>query len=796
MADQQSQDLVTVTIDGVEIQAPRNAMLIEVADQAGINIPRFCYHKHLSIAANCRMCMVEVEKAPKPLPACATPVADGMQVHTRSALALDAQKGTMEFLLINHPLDCPVCDQGGECELQDVAVGYGSDVGRFNERKRVVKDKNIGPLVSTDMTRCIHCTRCVRFGTEIAGVSELGATGRGEFMEIGTYVEKSLSSELSGNVIDLCPVGALNAKPSRMRARAWEMESHSNISAHDSFGSNLSMHTLRNEVIRVVPQENSELNETWISDRDRFSYEGMYSENRLRQVMHKQADEWQTSDWSDAIDAVSNVLKEYAPDEIGFLLSGNQTNEELFLAQKLARGLDVNNIDHRIYQTDFQAQDDDPLFPWLGMNIKDIESQDLIVIIGSDLRTEQPMLAHKVRQATRNGAKVVVINPQYTDWHMPLAAHEIVKPQEWLNQLLLLVSALSQQSDKQVPAELRESLIDVDDSFKQFIDMLLLANNSCVLVGQLMQQHYDYSSLRSLSYWIAQLSHSTFGYVSLASNSAGAALLGVLPHRLPMAKPVAEPGLNYLQMIESPRKVYVLMGIEPEWDCALPAKTLNALQQADVVISLGSFVTDAMRDYCDWLLPINSYAEVEGTKINIEGRWQSCNKVVSSSGEAKPAWKVLRMLGCELGLDGFDYLSISNVQSEISSSIDKACEFSNELTSIPLIEVKQHNTEDVYCVGSTPIYSIDPLVRNAASLQQAQASDESAAHVNAFDIEKYGLVEGKWVKVIQGDESGIFQCVLDNKVLPGTVYIPRALPRSEKLGALYGSVELKNLSVE
>ena len=793
MSDQQ--DTVKVTIDGVEIQAPRNAMLIEVADQAGINIPRFCYHKHLSVAANCRMCMVEVEKAPKPLPACATPVADGMQVHTRSALALDAQKGTMEFLLINHPLDCPVCDQGGECELQDVAVGYGSDIGRFNERKRVVEDKNIGPLVSTDMTRCIHCTRCVRFGSEIAGVSELGATGRGEFMEIGTYVEKSLSSELSGNVIDLCPVGALNAKPSRMRARAWEMVTHENISAHDSFGSNISMHTLRDEVIRVVPKENTELNETWISDRDRFSYEGLYSDNRLQQVMKKSSSEWHISDWSDAIEQVAQSLKEFNPEDIGFLLSANQTNEELYLAQKLARGLGVNNIDHRVQQTDFSAQNDDPIFPWLGMNIDDIETQDLIVVIGSDLRSEQPMLAHRVRKAASKGAKVVVINPVQTDWHMQLAAHELVLPQQMLSRLLALLSSLNELSDVKLLAGLEEKLQAPEASLKEFAGMLLNAKNSCVLIGQLMQQDKNFSALRAVSYWIAQSSHSKFGYVSLESNACGAALMGALPHRQAMGVTIAEPGMDYQQMIESPRKVYVLIGLQPEWDCALPAKTLNALNQADVVIALSSFVTEAMYEYCDWLLPISCYAEVEGTKVNMEGRWQSCKKVVNAVGEAKEGWKILRMLGAALELKDFGYLSLDNVRAEIASMTDESFEFSNKLSSVPIIGSDINDHDAIHCVTSLPIYSVDALVRNATSLQEAQGLQEASAHINSSDIKKYNLVAGKWVKVIQGEESGIFQCIADDNVLPGSIYIERALPRSEKLGAITGPVELKNLSV-
>jgi len=373
-----------------------------------------------------------MEKSPKPVASCAMPAAEGQVIFTNTEMVKKAREGVMEFLFINHPLDCPVCDQGGECDLQDVAMGYGGDISRFNEGKRVVSDKNIGPLVSTDMTRCIHCTRCVRFGDEIAGVSELGATGRGEFMEIGTYVEKSLSSELSGNVIYLCPVGALNAKPSRMKARAWEMIEQSNISVHDSFGSNLMMHTLRNEVIRVVPKENSEVNETWISDRDRFSYEGMYSDNRLTQVMQKNAGEWEQSDWPEALHSVAATLKLYDAEDIGFLVSPNQSNEEIYLLQKLTRALNIKNIDHRINQVDFEHQHADPAFPWLGQNIEDVEKQDAILIIGSDLRSEQPMLTHRVRKARARGSKVFVFNPHHCEFHMNLSAHVIVKPQAWL----------------------------------------------------------------------------------------------------------------------------------------------------------------------------------------------------------------------------------------------------------------------------------------------------------------------------------------------------------------------------
>ncbi|MDW3095093.1 MAG: NADH-quinone oxidoreductase subunit NuoG [Gammaproteobacteria bacterium] len=797
MTDQNQKDLVTVTIDGVDVQAPRNAMLIEVADQAGVSIPRFCYHKHLSVAANCRMCMVEVEKAPKPLPACATPVSDGMKVFTRSELALDAQKGTMEFLLINHPLDCPVCDQGGECELQDVAMGYGSDVSRFNERKRVVRDKNIGPLVSTDMTRCIHCTRCVRFGNEIAGVSELGATGRGEFMEIGTYVEKSLSSELSGNVIDLCPVGALNAKPSRMKARAWEMVEQSNISAHDSFGSNLIMHTLRNEVIRVVPQENPDVNETWISDRDRFSYEGMYSDNRLKHVMYKDAEEWKQLHWSDALSSIAAILKKYDADDVGFLISPNQSNEELYLTQKIARALGVNNIDHRVNQIDFQHQDSDPAFPWLGQNIANLEKQDAILIIGSDLRNEQPMLAHKVRKASARGAKVFVVNPHHCEFHMSLSGNIIVKPQEWLARLIGLLAGLNNSAKHKAPSEWQSLLSSAkfDDDMAGIAKALLDKENSTVLIGSLMQHHYEYSNLRAVSFCLAQLTESTFGYISTASNASGASLLGVLPHRAIMSQAIDEPGMTYQQMIQSPRKVLVLIGLEPEWDCVLPVETLRALEQAEQVIAINSFTTEAMQQYCDWMLPIKCYAEAEGTKINMEGRWQSYSKVVEADEDVKDGWKILRMLGSELELEEFDYLSIEDVRKEISQQLDSSFEFSNVLPSFPDVDIKHWESDVIFSTGATPIYSIDAIVRNASSLKQAQNLDESVMMVNVIDVEKHGLIEGKWVKVSQGDYSGIFKCVINNDILPGTVHIPRGLPRSEKLSGFFVAVELKNLSV-
>ena len=797
MSEQSQQDLVTVTIDGVEIRAPRNSMIIEVADRAGIAIPRFCYHKHLSIAANCRMCMVEVEKAPKPLPACATPIGDGMQIHTRSQLAMDAQKGTMEFLLINHPLDCPICDQGGECELQDLAMGYGSDVGRFNERKRVVKDKNIGPLVSTDMTRCIHCTRCVRFGSEIAGLRELGATGRGEFMEIGTYVEKSLSSELSGNVIDLCPVGALNAKPSRMRGRAWEMTEARGISPHDALGSNINFHIIRNQVMRVVPQENPEINETWLSDRDRFSYEAMYSDERLQQAMCKQNDQWRPVSWSEALRGVAQTLRNYAPEDIGILVSPNQSNEEIYLLQKLARALNINNIDHRVHQVDFSDQHNDPLFPWLGQSIVELEQQEVVVVIGSDLRSEQPLLAHRIRKAVKQGARVVVVNPQKFEFHMPIAVHEVVQLQQWQSALLALCAAASVDSKQALPAEITKLTkeIEISDQAKKIAQLLHQHQNTTIVIGHTMQQHFEYAGSRALAYWLAKLTQSTFGNVALASNAAGAALLGALPHRGVMGATIEEPGLDWVQMIQSPRKVYLLMGLEPEWDSALPAAAVHALSQAESVIALNSFTSETMLEYCDWMLPLACYAETEGTKINLEGRWQGYTKAVDADVDAKNGWKILRKLADELELNGFEYFSLDEVSSAIREQIDSSISFTNELKSTPDIKITHFDEDDMLRIGSIPIYSIDPLVRRAPALQQAQDLQEAELMVHPEDIYKWSLLEGKWVRVTQDGEKSILKCVANEDLIPGTVCIPRGLSRSEKLGAVFGRVELKNLSV-
>ncbi len=541
-----SNDQVSLEINGIPLQARKGAMIIEVADEADIDIPRFCYHKKLSIAANCRMCLVQVEKAPKALPACATPVAEGMKVFTRSPEALTAQKATMEFLLINHPLDCPICDQGGECELQDIAMGYGEDVSRYTESKRVVKDKNIGPLISTDMTRCIHCTRCVRFGAEIAGMRELGATGRGEFMEIGTYVEKALSSELSGNIIDLCPVGALNAKPSRMAARAWELIQHASVAPHDAIGSNLYLHTLRGRVVRAVPREREGINETWISDRDRFSYQGLYSADRFDSPKLKVAEDWDVVDWDSALTQISERLREYASEEVGVLVGANATLEEMYLLQKLMRGIGVHNIDHRLRQADYSDQARAPLFPWLGQLIADLESLDALLLVGSNIRKEQPIAAHRLRKASLKGAKLMAVNPRDFEFVFALSDKLIVQPLAMVEALAGIAKASLHLASVEIPQALEAVLagVEVAPTHERMAEQLRAAKRASILLGPMVENHPYFSQLRVLASVIAEHTGACLGYLPLAANSAGAWLAGVLPHRLPAGQKDTNPGLD------------------------------------------------------------------------------------------------------------------------------------------------------------------------------------------------------------------------------------------------------------
>lgn len=784
---------VNLEINGVALKARKGAMVIEVADQAGIRIPRFCYHDKLSIAANCRMCLVEVEKAPKPLPACATPVMEGMKVFTRSAKALEAQRGTMEFLLINHPLDCPICDQGGECELQDVAMGYGRDVSRYSEGKRVVADKNIGPLISTDMTRCIHCTRCVRFGQEIAGVMELGAPGRGENMRITTYVEGTVDSEMSGNVIDLCPVGALNAKPSRMTARAWELAQHAGVAAHDCIGSNLYFHTLRGAVNRVVPRDNESLNECWISDRDRFSYEGLKSERRLRTPMIRQHDQLVPCDWDTALQAVADGLRDVAdrhgPDQLGALVSPNASVEEMYLLQRLVRGLGSNNIDHRLRQADFSGSDQAPLYPSLGQSVADLEALDALLLVGSNLRKEQPIAGHRVRKAALKGAKVFAVNSRAFEFNFPLAGLALCRPDEMIDALAGVLRAL-RDLGRPVDDVLGPLLDDAQPQpgLAAMAKALAEGRRAAVLLGPQAMAHPHFERLRVLADAIARASDANFGLLSDGANAAGAWLAGAVPHRQAGGAPSSAPGLDAAAMLTEPRRAFFLYGIEPEYDSYDPAATRLALDAAELVVVCTAFEHEALRDYAHVLLPIGAFAEAAGTWVNAEGRWQSATGAVAPSGDARPGWKVLRVLGNFLDLAGFDYQSAEQVRDELKAQVPGDGPAPHTAGS-QWSGKPQAPTGLVRVSGVNP-HAVDYVTRHAPSLQRTRDARDQQARINSELARQLGLTGAERALLRQGNAYTTVELLIDDSVADGCVWLPAGTPASARLGPMFGEIEL------
>ena len=789
-----SEDTITLFINDKEVTAPKGAMVIEVTDEHDIDVPRFCYHKKLSIAANCRMCMVEVEGAPKPLPACATPIAEGMKVYTKSKFALDAQQGTMEFLLINHPLDCPVCDQGGECELQDVAMGYGHGVSRYTERKRVVPDKELGPLVSTDMTRCIHCTRCVRFGTEIAGISELGATGRGEFMEIGTYVEKSLSSELSGNVIDVCPVGALNAKPSRMTARAWEMVQVPSVIPHDGVGSNVYLHTLRNQVMRVVPRENEEINETWISDRDRFSYEGLNSTDRAQQPMIKTDQGWDVIDWDSALTNTADMLREYQSDDIGVLLAPHSTLEEMYLLQKIFRHLGVNNIDHRTQQLDFSDQDVMPLFPYLGQSIESIEDNDSIFLVGSDIRLEQPMLAHRIRKANgkANGRRceVFTLNPQNFEYNFTLEQTWSAAPQIWVRSLAEIAKCA--QSTEGLPENLKSLIDSVDASVdaQQIYNSLKYGQRSCVMFGAIAESHPQASALRALCNFIARESGSSFAQIARSGNTAGAWLAGALPHRIQAGKTAGDSGMNVTQMINTPRKAFVIFNLEPEFDFTNASAAVDAMHAADFVVVFTPYMNEQIQQYADVILPIATFAETNGTFVNNEGRWQSIVKAVNAPGEARPGWKILRVLANKLGIEEIQYQSSDDIRDELKQEFNQDTEFDSNLTDFLHVNISQ-NEKTIYRVSDSPAYAGDNILRRASSLQQTVEGEQGYIAMSEQQAIDLNIQNEKVVRIVQGKYETTLPLRINEDISYNCVWIQKSAQVSDALGESIAPVDVQ-----
>ncbi|WP_018868601.1 MULTISPECIES: NADH-quinone oxidoreductase subunit NuoG [unclassified Thioalkalivibrio] len=795
MSQDQKQDLVSIEIDGRTIEAPKGAMLIDVADDADIRIPRFCYHKKLSVAANCRMCLVEVEKAPKPLPACATPVMDGMKVYTQSPLALRAQKGTMEFLLINHPLDCPICDQGGECELQDVAMGYGDSVSKYTEAKRVVKDKDIGPLIETEMTRCIHCTRCVRFGEEIAGVRELGATGRGEHMRIGTYVEKTVAHELSGNVIDLCPVGALTAKPSRYTARAWELSQAATIAPHDAVGSNLYLHTYDGRAMRVVPRDNEAVNETWISDRDRFSYTGLYAEDRLTCPRMKVDGQWQDVSWETALSYAVEGLKEIAPERIGALLSPSLSVEEHYLAQKVLRGMGVVDIDHRLDQVDFSDESAAPLFPYLGVAISDLEDADAVLLVGCNPRREQPLLAHRLRKAASRGARVSLINDMLLDLTYPVQAQLVGHERD---QVMALAGVAGQiaAAGKSLPKKLEKIVKDAESrdadtraAFEHIAKSLLEGKQGHVLLGQVAIHGPAFGTLRALAGWIAKHTGARLGYLPAGANAAGAWLAGVLPHRGPAGGEVESTGNNAAEMIAEGREAFVIAGIEPGHDGADPVALRATLEKAGFVVALSAFASADMEAVADVLLPVATSFENSGTFVNVEGRWQSYRAAARAPEDVRPGWKVWRVLGNLLDQRGMDYLDSRAVRDELkgllaAASFDTAVNMNKAQLAMP-----EPIQGDLYRVQAAGLYSTDALVRRAEPLQTSPEG-RLAECVMVHPESAGGLDTGSRVKLRQDGAETELTLILDDAVPVGLAVTFAGSTAMGRLGAPNATVTL------
>ncbi len=722
MSAQPHSDTVTIEVNGASLQARKGQMLIEVTDAAGITVPRFCYHEKLPIAANCRMSLVEVERAPKPMPACATPVMDGMKVHTHSTKALAAQRGVMEFLLINHPLDCPICDQGGECELQDLALGFGRGVSRFAEQKRVVFDKNVGPLISTDLTRCIHCTRCIRFLEHIAGQKELGATGRGEHMSIGTYIERAIESELSGNVIDVCPVGALTSKPFRFTARPWELTQHAGIAPHDGVGSNVYFHVRGGRVMRVVPRENPALNEVWLSDRDRYSYQGLYSDDRAHVPEIKELDgTWHSVSWDEALKAAAKALRDtitqHGAHTLAALASPNATCEELYLLQKLVRGLGSPHIEHRLRQQDFRPEGEIDI-PGLPLPLTDLEQADVIVIVGANPRHEAPLLNHRLRQAACKGAKIFAFNVHHHDFNFSLTDPFLGTPAELAHALAGLVSALAAATGQTAPA-CPWAVGTLALSITACVEALRNARRAMVLTGAAALHSTERATLLALSRWVAHLSDAAFATLPEGANGRGAAMAG--------AWPGFKVGANSSSPApqgpwSTPRKAYLLLGVEPEFDCVDAHGERAALDAARTVVLFTPYATDAMRAYATHILPIATYAENEGSYSSLDGTRQTFTAAVPPPMEARHGWRALRVLGNLLSLDGFEYVSAAAVMQDC-----RAYDATAGLSGSPLPAViPSPHAPGMSSPSSVSLYAVDALVRRATALQRTPLA--KAAH--------------------------------------------------------------------
>lgn len=797
--------MLNIEIDGKSVEVEHGSTIIDAADLIGVAIPRFCYHKKLSVAANCRMCLVQVEKFNKPLPACATPVADGMKIFTRSKATIEAQKSVMEFLLINHPLDCPICDQGGECDLQDIAVAYGTSGSRYTEEKRVVFNKNIGPLVSTDMTRCIQCTRCVRFLKEVGGMMELGMVGRGEHAEITAYVDKSVNSELSGNIIDLCPVGALTSKPFRYSARSWELTRRPSIAPHDGLGSHIEVHVKDHKVMRVVPREKESINECWLSDRDRYSYEGLNSPDRLKVPMIKHNGAWVETDWKTALEFAAGQIKDIAnqhgADALGVLVSPNSTMEEGFLAKNLATGLGCGNVDYRLRQTDFRLDGKRVGTPWMGCNIQEIEELDRILIIGSNLRNEHPLLAQRFRKAVANGAELSVISPLDNNPLMDVKHKVIVRPNDMVNVLGQVLKAMSglQKLSLCLPATLNQLLeeIKVRPNTQAMAESLaglgqvvdLIAPKVGIFLGNMALSDPRFTEMYSMMEAIGGITGAKGGILPAAANSTGMHLIGVMPNAT---------GMHARAMLEVPRKAYLLVNIEPELDCQHAALAKAAMEKAECVVALTAFKSSAL-EHADVLLPIAPFTETSGTFMSMEGRVQSFTAATRPLGESRPAWKVLRVLANTLGLSGFDFDSSEQVKNAIFNdekpSVVVWRSLNNNLSELVEIQVNIKK-EGLQRIGEVPQYLSDPIVRRSPPLQKTKYNIKPMARMCEAQLKALDLVEGDNVLVKQNNGSAILSVRLDNHVAFGCVRVAAAHEDTIGLGDLMGDITVEKLTAQ
>jgi len=772
----QDVEMVNIEVDGIPLEVPKNSMIIEATDKAGIAVPRFCYHRKLSIAANCRMCLVDVEKAPKPMPACATPVMDGMKVYTQSKRAIDAQHGVMEFLLINHPLDCPICDQGGECELQDLAMGYGRSVSRFTERKRVVKDKNIGPLVQTDMTRCIHCTRCVRFLDEIAGTCEMGGTGRGDRLEITSSIAGSIDSELSGNIIDLCPVGALTNKPFRYSARSWELISRPSHASHDGLGSALHYHVRRGRIMRAVPRDLEAVNEAWLSDRDRYGHFGLYTEDRLERPAVRRDGEWVDVSWDEALEAARAALQGPAGEDLGLLLSPSATTEEYLLARRLADGLGCPNVDHRGRERDFRDDGHRPAA--FGAPIEHVQSMDTIVLLGCNPRHEAPILGHRVRKAHRAGARVYALNPLDWDFHFDLAGGMVAAPQELLTEFGALARAVADATGQALPESLAAAAADGDaGAYTAMAEALRDGERVLVLVGQAALGHAEAAWLRQLAAWIASATGARLNLLPVGANTTGACAAGALP---------GDGGLDARGMLDAPRQAYLLWNIEPDRDLEDPAASLAALNGANAVVAATPFAGPALRRVATVLLPLAAWPETEGSFLNLDGTRFELRPAGRAPGEARPGWKILRRLGGDLGLDGFDQVNLEEVQAALPAGAPEPKEGIPDLPA-----PAESDQQALHRIGELPLYSVDALCRRAEALQGTVHADNRFLGLNPVDAEALGLAEGATARVNQGGDAVELTVRVSARVPAGGAWVRTATAEGAALGPAFGKLHVQ-----